>query len=87
MKKSLSLILWVVAAFILCSCKKDPEVNMARFEIAQEKVLADAVSVKITGAYSYPGKIDGMLLKIGQEESLLDADYFENQINDKNFLV
>ncbi len=87
MKKSLSLILWVVAAFILCSCKKDPEVNMARFEIAQEKVLADAVSVKITGAYSYPGKIDGMLLKIGREESLLDADYHDIQISDKNFLV
>ena len=87
MKKSLSLILWVVAAFILCSCKKDPEVNMSRFEITQEKVLADAINVKITGTFSFPGKIDGMLLKIGREESLLDADCHDIQISDKNFLV
>lgn len=57
MKRSLYILLIVLSALVLTTCKKRPEVKVYNLELTEETVTVTPSSATITANYSYPGDI------------------------------
>lgn len=85
--KTFRLSVILLAFMVLASCKKDSDVNITTFKITKEKIVADALSVRMEGEYDYAGKINSIEVKIGQKADLSDAENYRTIVNDKQFNV
>lgn len=81
----LFIILLALVAF--AGCKKDSDVNITTFKITKEKIVADALSVRMEGTFDYAGKVNSIEVKIGQNADLSDAENYRTILNDKQFNV
>lgn len=81
------LFIVLLAMVALVGCKKDLDVNISSFKIVKEKVVADALTVRIEGEYDYGGKINAIEVKIGQKADLSDATNHRAIMNGTNFNV
>ena len=79
-------IVFVLVA-MLFSCKKDVEPDMETFAIVGEKITSLNGQVKISGSYSYTGKIDGLTLQLSREESMGAAISHPVPLSGKSFAV
>ena len=85
--KYYKLTVILLAFMVLAGCKKDSDVNITTFKITKEKIVADALSVRMEGEYDYAGKINSIEVKIGQNADLSDAENYRTIVNDKQFNV
>ena len=87
MKKYLIAIIGMVLLSLTATCKKDPEVNIAAFEITKENLTVGADRTEIMGTYSYPGKIDAIRALISENEYHFNQEEYSAELNGKNFAV
>ena len=85
--KYYKLTVALLAIMVLAGCKKDSEVNITSFKITKEKIVADALSVRMEGTYEYAGKINSIEVKIGQKADLSDAENYRTIVSDNQFNV
>lgn len=76
-----------MAFMVFAGCKKDSDVNINTFKITKEKIVADALSVRMEGAYEYAGRINSIEVKIGQNADLSDAENYRTILSDNQFNV
>lgn len=77
----------LLALMVFAGCKKDSDVNITSFKITKEKIVADALSVRMEGTYEYSGKIKSIEVRIGQNADLSDAENYRTILNDNQFNV
>jgi hypothetical protein len=87
MMKYYKLTVLLLAIMVLAGCKKDSDVNITNFKITKEKIVADALSVRMEGTYEYAGKINSIEVKIGQRADLSDAENYRTIVSDNQFNV
>ena len=87
MMKYYKLTVLLLAIMALAGCKKDSDVNITNFKITKEKIVADALSVRVEGTYEYAGKINSIEVKIGQRADLSDAENYRTIVSDNQFNV
>lgn len=75
-----------LALFMLSMCK-NPDISYEAFNIAFEKIEPETYGAKISGIYDFPGGVKGISIKIGREETLIDAVNYPMEINDKVFSI
>lgn len=85
--KFYKLIIVLMAFMVFAGCKKDSDVNITNFRITKEKVVADALSVRMEGAYEYAGKVNSIEVRIGQKADLSDAENYRTILSDNQFNV
>jgi hypothetical protein len=87
MMKYYKLTVVLLAIMVFAGCKKDSDVNITNFRITKEKIVADALSVRMEGTYEYAGKINSIEVKIGQNADLSDAENYRTILSDNQFNV
>ena len=87
MMKFYKLTVVLLAIMVLAGCKKDSDVNITNFRITKEKVVADALSVRMEGAYEYAGKVNSIEVRISQKADLSDAENYRTILSDNQFNV
>lgn len=85
--KNCKLFIFLLAVVALAGCKKDTDVNIATFKVTREKIVTDALSVRVEGTYDYAGKINSIEMKIGQQADLSDAQNHRTIVNGNEFNV
>lgn len=85
--KYYKLTVVLLAIMVFAGCKKDSDVNITNFRITKEKIVADALSVRMEGTYEYAGKINSIEVKIGQNADLSDAENYRTILSDNQFNV
>lgn len=91
MKKLFKLLLLVCFPLVFCNCSKDPEtpkVSMGFIEQEPTFMFDDeTVSVDFSGNVDHVGIIKGVVLKIGTNPNLTDAENYETQLVDASFFT
>ena len=76
MKKFLYIILFVISALVLTTCRKRPELKIYNLELSEETVVTSTSGATITANYSYPGAIPSVTLFLSTNSSMVGAvDY------------
>lgn len=78
------LLLTLALTISLFSCKNE-DIGLESFAIDRERLTPTTNGVVINGSYSFAGTIEGMIVNIGEEESLVDAITYELQLQGLNF--
>ena len=79
-----SLLFLAMLGFNAC---KNKDLETDSFKIERERAVATADSVRITGSYSFTGTVEGMMVNIGEKESLIDASSYPVQLAGTDFSV
>ena len=82
----LFLSIFLLTQIGLPACK-NKDLDVDSFEIERESVVTTADSVSITGSYSFAGTVKRMKVNIGKNESLIDANAYEMQMEGTDFSV
>lgn len=79
----------VVMALLMVSCIKDPAPSTKPFQLLKEKekISVGTDCVTLIGEYAYSGVIDGMKLRVSDEEHLYGSDDYEVTLNGNSFFV
>lgn len=86
MKRIASILLLATLAILTWTCKKDPEPNAETFEITDQCEVGPA-SVRITGTYAWPGKINSIKLQVGKRNDFSDAASYDTDLDADHFSV
>ena len=79
-----SLLLFALLGFNAC---KNKDLETDSFKIERERAVATADSVSIIGSFSFTGTVEGMVVNIGEKESLIDANSYPVQLDGTEFSV
>ena len=85
--KHSKLIIALLVLAVFAGCKKDAKVNINTFKVVKEKIVADALSVRVEGTYDYAGRINSIDMKIGKKADLSDAENYRTIVNGEDFNV
>ena len=76
MKKFLYIMLIVISALVLTTCRKRPELKIYNLELSEETVVASTNGATITANYFYPGEIPTISLFLSTNSAMTSAvDY------------
>lgn len=86
MKKIIFILFAVVW---MASCVKDVDPNTTHFQLLKEKekVMPGTDRVSIEGAFSFEGKVDGMMIQLGKDAHLHGSDEYPVIVSDHVFSV
>ena len=89
MKHGMKKVLIIGLMALMASCVKDTVPNDEQFKILKEKekVTVGADWATFIGEYAYSGVVDGMKLRVGEEEHLYGSDDYEVTLNGNSFYV
>lgn len=73
MKRSLYILLIVLSALVLTTCKKRPELKIYNLELSEESVAVTPYTATITANYTYPGSIPQIKVYTSTSSSMADA--------------
>ena len=73
MKRSLYILLIVLTALVLITCKKRPELKIYKLELTEETVSVSPYSATIRANYSYQGEIPQIKVYTSANSSMYDA--------------
>ena len=85
--KQIRLLLALLALAAFVGCKKDTDVNIGTFKLTREKIVTEALSIRMEGSFEYAGKINSIEMKVGQNVDLSDAQNYRAIVNGTEFNV
>lgn len=85
--KQIRLLLALLVFISFVGCKKDTDVNIGTFKLTREKIVTEALSVRMEGSFEYAGKINSIEMKIGQNADMSDAQNYRAIMNGTEFNV
>ena len=85
--KSIKLLFTLIVFTAFIGCKKDSDVNISTFKLTREKIVTEALSVRMEGSFEYAGKINSIEVKIGQNADLSDAQTYRAIVNGTKFNI
>lgn len=81
--KRLSYIFFIlIAAIILVTCKKKPELKIYTLELSEENVVSDKHSAIVSANYTYPGEIPEVKLLVSTESAMGMSKEADAQIDE-----
>lgn len=81
MQKAFTAILVAGLILVLTSCKKNPDIDIERFEFTNEQVSVLDNSTTISGSYSFSGNIKGITVLVAENESLTSTNSFAAKVD------
>ena len=85
--KTNRLLIALLALIAFTGCKKDTDVNISTFKLTREKIVTEALSIRMEGSFEYAGKINSIEMKIGQNADLSDTQNYRAIVNGTEFNV